>query len=190
MFYFHSYLGKWSINLNSLKPPSRLCFDVIISCAYLFHRASDTCILTLWTSGPNLNIYNSEDSTTTLGCHLHIGILSLKPSGKSPWKWTIGRLLSFWDNLFSGVMLVSGSVNHGIFHGLFISLSFSSVRPKKDPAVRSKGLHVWARHCLTDFHRWMRKMTRFSWTGRCLVGAWIKGPVDSNSGQLVWNIAT
>ena len=29
----------------------------------------------------------------------------------------VGRLLSFWDGLFSGVMLVSGSVDH-VNHGL------------------------------------------------------------------------
>ena len=36
-------------------------------------------------------------------------IPSLKPT-ESTWKWMVGILVSFWDGLFSGVMLVSGSV--------------------------------------------------------------------------------
>ena len=29
----------------------------------------------------------------------------------SPWKWMVGILVSYWDGLFSGAMLVSGSVD-------------------------------------------------------------------------------
>ena len=35
---------------------------------------------------------------------------SLKLTAKAPEKWIIGRLVSFWDGLFSGTMLVLVSV--------------------------------------------------------------------------------
>ncbi len=37
-------------------------------------------------------------------------IPSLKLTAR-PWKWMVGILVSFWDGLFSGAMLVSGRVN-------------------------------------------------------------------------------
>ena len=39
-----------------------------------------------------------------------------------PWKWMVGILLSFWEGLFSGAMLVSGRVNVGCVGSLFLSL--------------------------------------------------------------------
>ena len=41
----------------------------------------------------------------------YLEIPSLKLTA-CPWKWMVGILVSFWDGLFSGAMLVSGSVHH------------------------------------------------------------------------------
>ena len=47
-----------------------------------------------------------------LGCEVCSSqdIPSRKPTFFCTWKWMVGRLVSFWEGLFSGAMLVSGRV--------------------------------------------------------------------------------
>ena len=53
-----------------------------------------------------------KKSPSTQNCQVlggFVKIHSLKLTART-WKWMIGRLVSFWDGLFSGAMLVSGRV--------------------------------------------------------------------------------
>ena len=47
---------------------------------------------------------------TRIGLKSQVKISTLPESNIAPKKWMVGGLLSFWQGLFSGAMLVSGSV--------------------------------------------------------------------------------
>ena len=54
-------------------------------------------------------IYISKEINLRVGLHSDISLPSLKLTACT-WKWMVGILVSFWDGVFSGAMLVSGSV--------------------------------------------------------------------------------
>ena len=60
----------------------------------------------------------------------------------SPWKWMVGILVSFWGGLFSGAMLVSGSVNKGKWLGSVFAWCFRTLRRVSFTTHTSK-LNVW-----------------------------------------------
>ena len=48
----------------------------------------------------------------------YIYIYTLLETNMAPGKWMVGMLVSFWDSLFSGAMLVSGRVCIGLQHSI------------------------------------------------------------------------
>ena len=62
-------------------------------------------------------------------------------NSKSTWKWMVGILVSFWDGIFSGAMLVSGGVLLNLLLMIFVStfqLKGESSPPAATPSSQSR----------------------------------------------------
>ena len=89
------------------------------------HLHQDLCFLWIFVSCHDRTVLYSNLASRWLGwphqnsdclqkdvewCRMYTSIPSLKLTART-WKWMLGILISLWDGLFSGAMMVSGSVN-------------------------------------------------------------------------------
>ncbi len=59
--------------------------------------------------------HDTENDLTGSGRRIHLNYTLPETNSKSTWKWMVGILVSHWDGLFSGAMLVLGRVLVSIF---------------------------------------------------------------------------
>ena len=79
-----------------------------------------------------------------------------------PWKWMVGRCISFWDGLFSGAMLVSGTfiTSHGGFQ-IITPLTNTPMEPSNKKQPPAKWLFYvsgisWTRWGEWSFRSWKK----------------------------------